>query len=51
MNDFGLETVAKKLDWPKIRLLKNPQFLPNQADIEAILPTHVLVIFTQFHND
>ena len=31
--------------------MKNPQFLPNQADIQAILPTHELVIFTKFHNN
>ena len=30
---------------------KNPQFLPNQADIQAILSTHELVIFTKFHNN
>ena len=30
---------------------KNPQFLPNQADIQAILPTYELVIFTKFHKD
>ena len=30
---------------------KNPQFLPNHADIKAILPTHELVIFTKFHKD
>ena len=30
---------------------KYPQFLPNLADIQAILPTHELVIFTKFHND
>jgi len=30
---------------------KNPQFLPNQADIKAILSTHVLVICTKFHED
>ena len=47
-----LETVAKKVDWPKIRLImKIPQFLHNQADIQAILLTHVLVIFTKFHYD
>ena len=47
-----IETVAKKVDWQKIRLLiKNPQFSPNQADIQAILPTHELVIFTKFHNN
>ena len=30
---------------------KNPQILPNQADIKAILPTHELIIFTKFQND
>ena len=30
------------------QLIKNPQFLHNQADI---LPTHGLVIFTKLHND
>ena len=30
---------------------KNPQFLPNQADIQAILSNHVLVIFTKFRKD
>ena len=30
---------------------KNLQFLPNQADIMAILPTHELVIFTKFHDN
>ena len=29
--------------------IKNPQFLPNQADIQAILPTLELLIFTKFH--
>ena len=44
--------MQKKVDWPKIRLIiKNPQFLHNQADIQAILPTHELVIFTKFHNN
>ena len=28
---------------------KHPQFLPTQADFQAILPTHELVIFTKFH--
>ena len=47
-----IETVAKKVDWPKIMLLiKYPQFLSNQADIQAILPTHELVIFTKFPNN
>ena len=32
-------------------IIKNPQILPNQADIKAILPTHGLLIFTKFHND
>ena len=32
-------------------IIKNSQFLPNQADIQAILPTHELIIFTKFHND
>ena len=30
---------------------KNTQFLPNQADIQAILPTYELVIFTKFHDN
>ena len=30
---------------------KNLQFLPNQADIQAISSTHELVIFTKFHKD
>ena len=37
------------MDWPKVRLMiKNPQFLPNQADVKTILPTHESVIFTKF---
>ena len=32
-------------------LIKYPQFLSNQADIQAILPNHDLVIFTKFRND
>ena len=45
-------TDAKKYYWPKIRLInKNLQFLPNQANIQAILPTHELVIWTKFHNN
>ena len=31
-------------------IIKNPQILPNQADIKAISPTHGLIIFTKFHN-
>ena len=44
--------MQKKLDWLKISpLVKNPQFFSNQADIQAILPTHELVILTKFHKD
>ena len=44
--------MQKKLDWLKILpLVKNPQFLSNQADIQAIVPTHGLVILTKFHKD
>ena len=44
--------MQKKLDWLKIWLLvKNPQFLSNQADIPATSPTHELVILTKFHKD
>ena len=51
-NNFVLETVAKKVEWPKNKLLiKNPQFLPNPSDTQAILPAHELVIFTKFHEN
>ena len=44
--------MQKKLDWLKNWLLvKNPQFLSNQADIQATLPTHELIILTKFHTD
>ena len=44
--------MQKKLDWLKNWLLvKNPQFLSNQADIPATSPTHELVILTKFHKD
>ena len=44
--------MQKKLDWPKISpLVKNLQFLSNQADIQAILPIHELVILAKFHKD
>ena len=47
-----LETDAKKIRLVKILpLVKNPQFLSNQADIQAIVPTHGLVILTKFHKD
>ena len=36
-----IETVAKKWTGQKLGYyFKNPQFLPNQADIQAILPTN-----------
>ena len=31
--------------------IKNSQFLPNQDDIQVILPNHELIISTKFHND
>ena len=44
--------MQKKLDWLKNwPLVKNSQFLSNQADIQATLPTHELIILTKFHND
>ena len=44
--------MQKNLDLLKNRpLVKNPQFLPNQADIQSILPSHEVVILTKFHND
>ena len=44
--------MQKRLDWLKIWLLvKNPQFLSNQADISATSPTHKLVILIKFHKD
>ena len=42
---WHIETDAKRLDWLKIWLLvKNPQFLSNQADIPATSPTHEVII-------
>ena len=42
----------QKKNWLKNWLLvKNSQFLSNQADIQATLPTHELIILTKFHND
>ena len=32
-------------------LIKNAQFLPNLSEIQAILPTYVIVILTKFHKD
>ena len=44
--------MQKKLDWLKIfPLVKNSQFLSNEADIQAILSTHELVILSKFHKD
>ena len=44
-----VETVTKKRPKPKNRLLiKNPQFLSIRPEIQAILPTHELVILTKF---
>ena len=44
--------MQKKFDWLKISpLVKNQQFLSNQADIQAIVPTHGLVILRKFFKD
>ena len=44
--------MQKNPNWLKIWIIvKNPQFLSNQADIQAILPTHELVNLTKFHDD
>ena len=52
LSSLNVETDAKKMDWLKIWLLvKDPQFLSNQADIPATSPTHELVILTKFHKD
>ena len=43
--------MQKNLDWLKNwPLVKNPQFLSNQADIQATVSTHELIILTKFHN-
>ena len=48
----NIETYLKKIKLAqKLVNNKNPQFLPNPADILAIFPIHDLIIFTQFHND
>ena len=31
--------------------MKNQQFLSNQVDIQATLPTHELTILTKFHDN
>ena len=44
--------MQKKSDWLKNWLLvKNPQFLSNQADIQATLPTHELIALTKYCKD
>ena len=44
--------MQKKLDWLKILpVVKNLQFLSDQAEIQAILPTHELFILTKFDAD
>ena len=44
--------MQKKLDWLKISpVVQNLQFLSDQAEIQAILPTHELLILIKFHND
>ena len=35
----------------KVPFIKNAQFQPNLTEIQAILPTHVIVILTNFHKD
>ena len=46
--ELNLETVVKK--WTSQKLGYS-QFLPNQADIQVILPTDELVIFNKFRNN
>ena len=42
----------KKWDWlENLLLVKNPQFLSNQADILPKSPIHEPVILTKWHND
>ena len=43
--------MQKKFTGQKVDNDKNPQFLPNQAEIQAIFPTNELVILTKFHNN
>ena len=44
--------MQKKLDWLKIsQVVKNLQFLSDQAEIQPILPTHELFILTKFQKD
>ena len=43
--------MQKKLLAKKLAYNKNPQFIPNNAEIQEIVPTHELVILTKFHNN
>ena len=47
---YLLETDAKKLA-QKLANNKNSRIISNQTDIQAICPTHNLVIFTKFFKD
>ena len=48
----GIETVAKKVDWPKIRLfIKNPQFQSNYYETWWKWPTHELVKLPEYQLD
>ena len=52
ISKYFREVENKKVHQPKIWLLiKNSQFLSNQAEIQAILPTHEFVILAKFHKD
>ena len=44
--------MQNELEWPRIwSLVKYPQFLSNQVDIQVTLSTHELIILTKFHDD
>ena len=43
--------MKKNVSGQKMANNTNIQFLPNQADIQAILPTHELDVLTKFHNN
>ena len=43
--------MQKRLLAKKLANNKKPQFLRNQAEIKAILPTHESLILTKFHNN
>ena len=47
-----LETAPKKqTGLKKMPITKNPQFYSKYLKIQAILPTHGLVILAKFYND